>query len=147
MAGAVKVTPAHDQTDFKIGKSCNLKTLQVIRQDGTITSGYGKFSKLPRFVARKAVLDELGQLGLLRGDSPHKMSVPFCSRSNDVVELLVRPQWFLRCHEMAEKAVEDVKGGSLTIAPRQFEKTWFQWLDNIRLLKNRRPDLTFIRNY
>lgn len=87
---------------------------------------------MKRFDARNAILSKLETLDLLRGRQDHEMIVPICSRSKDVVEFLVKPQWFLKCKEIAERAAEDVKEGRLLIEPKQFEKTWFNWLENIR---------------
>ncbi|XP_018564087.1 valine--tRNA ligase-like [Anoplophora glabripennis] len=130
--GAVKITPAHDQTDFEVAKRHGLKHLQVIDETGNLTAACGDFSGLRRFDARDVVMTQLDNLGLLRGRQHHAMMVPICSRSGDVVEFLARPQWFVRCQEMATKAVQDVREGRLTIEPSHFEKTWFNWLENIR---------------
>ncbi|KAJ8975898.1 hypothetical protein NQ317_011369 [Molorchus minor] len=133
---AVKITPAHDQADFEAGKRHNLKTLQVIDEGGNLTPSCGEFSGLPRFDARDIITSHLDKLGLFRGRQAHPMIVPICSRSRDVVELLVRPQWFVKCDEMAARALEDVKKGRLSIEPEHFEKTWFNWLENIRISHN-----------
>lgn len=135
LPGAVKVTPAHDPVDFEAGKRHNLPTLQVIDDRGNLTANCGTYAGLPRFRARSVVLDELARYGLLRGSRDYPMAVPICSRSKDVVEYLVRPQWFVNCQRMAEEALEDVRSGRLTIVPAQFEKNWFHWLENIRYVR------------
>lgn len=109
-----------------------LNILSVINEKGFLTCSCGEFSGLPRFEARDAVVCRLDGLGLLRGIDDHAMTVPICSRSRDVVELLVKPQWFVRCRRMAETAVRDVREGRLTIVPPDYENVWFNWLENIK---------------
>lgn len=87
---------------------------------------------MKRFEAREIVLNLLKDQKLFRGCQDHKMTIPICSRSKDVVEFLVRPQWFLKCSEMAAQAVEDVREGKLKIEPRSFNKVWFHWLESVR---------------
>lgn len=131
-SGAVKITPAHDPIDFEVGKRHNLHHLQIIDEKGVLNDICGEYSGLLRFEARKAILQELGRLDLLRGREDHVMSVPMCSRSKDIIEFLIKPQWFIKCEEMARRAIDDVKSGRLVIEPRHFEKNWFNWLENIR---------------
>ncbi|XP_044269829.1 valine--tRNA ligase-like [Tribolium madens] len=130
--GAVKVTPAHDPVDFEVGKRHSLALLQVIDEKGNLTPVCGEFAGIGRFAARETLISLLDDQRLLRGKEDHKMLVPICSRSKDIVEYLVRPQWFIKCAEMAREAVEDVETGRLRIEPKHFEKVWFDWLANIR---------------
>ncbi|XP_056641604.1 probable valine--tRNA ligase, cytoplasmic isoform X2 [Diorhabda sublineata] len=130
--GAVKITPAHNFTDYDVAKKHNLKPLSVIDESGNLTSNCGKFSGLPRFEARSIIAEELSKLGLFKGTEEHPMSIPICSRTKDVIEYLIRPQWFVDCKSMAAEAVRTVKEGSLSIEPKSLEKTWFAWLENIR---------------
>lgn len=126
------MTPAHNLTDFTVGKKLRLKQLQVIDEKGNLTDVCGEFSGLRRFDARDIVLNELSKLNLLKGSQDHQMIIPICSRSKDVVEFLVKPQWFIKCEQMAKQAVQDVLDGQLNIVPKESEKVWFHWLDNIR---------------
>ncbi|GJQ88055.1 hypothetical protein Trydic_g12976 [Trypoxylus dichotomus] len=128
--GAVKVTPAHDHIDFEIGKRHGLNLLQVIDEKGHIT--FTQFKDMPRFDARDVIVNELHRLKLLRGQQDHEMVIPICSRSKDVVEFLLKPQWFVKCTNMAEKALNAVKDGSLEIEPKNFAQDWNNWLENIR---------------
>ncbi|VEN38555.1 unnamed protein product, partial [Callosobruchus maculatus] len=128
--GAVKITPAHDQLDFEVSKRHLLPTVKVIDETGSMIDG--EFQGTPRFQARSIIVDRLAKMGLMRGKESHAMTVPICSRSKDVIELLLKPQWFIKCQDMAAKAVADVKEGRLRIEPKNFEKTWFDWLENIR---------------
>eukprot|EP00911_Craspedida_sp_UC1_P001454 UC1_evm2s1097 len=130
--GAVKITPAHDENDYNCGKRHNLPMISVIDKAGRITEGCGEFSGMKRFDARKAVLAALRDRGLFRGDADNPMAVPICSRSGDVIEPLSVPQWFCDCKAMAADAVRAVREGELKLVPKQFEATWFHWLENIR---------------
>jgi valyl-tRNA synthetase len=128
--GAVKITPAHDKNDFDVGKRHKLRNVQVITEKGLIVDEFQDFAGLPRFTAREKILNNLAERQLHRGTKSHNMILPICSRSKDVIEFLLRPQWFVRCEEMSKKAVEVVKNGELKIHPQQFEKEWFRWLKN-----------------
>uniref|UniRef100_A0A1B6D572 valine--tRNA ligase n=2 Tax=Clastoptera arizonana TaxID=38151 RepID=A0A1B6D572_9HEMI len=132
--GAVKITPAHSFVDYSIAKAHNLPIVPVIDEEGNIMNiNESKiFIGLRRFDARESIMNELKKIGLLRDIKPHPMNIPMCSRSGDVVEYLLKPQWFISCKEMSEKAIEAVKSGQLKIEPITFEKTWFTWLENIK---------------
>jgi len=97
-----------------------------------VADGYGQFSNMPRFKARLAVLEAIEKEGLFRGKADNPMSVPVCNRSKDIIEPLLKPQWYVRCDDMAKKAVEATKNGDLKIIPQQFEKTWYGWMDGMR---------------
>jgi len=134
--GAVKVTPAHDPNDYECGKRNNLEFICVITEGGAMTETVAgepsPFAGLMRYDARIAVEEALQQKGLYVGKAPNKMSLKTCSRSGDVLEPMITPQWYVNCHSMAKRAADSVRDGSLTIVPAEHEKTWFQWLDNIR---------------
>lgn len=130
--GAVKITPAHNKNDFEVGKRHNLSSVQVISEKGLIVDGFQEFSGLPRFLARDKILHRLAELELYRGSDFHKMVLPICSRSKDVIEFLLRPQWFVKCDEMSKRAVAAVENGDLKIHPRNFEKEWYRWLNDSR---------------
>jgi len=130
--GAVKITPAHDPNDYDCGKRKGLPFVTIFTDDGKISEGYGRFSGMPRFEARKAVLEALTSLGLYRETKDNPMVVPVCTRSKDIVEPLIKPQWYVKCDDMAAKATDAVKNGDLKIIPQQFEKTWFYWMDGMR---------------
>ncbi|XP_058054335.1 valine--tRNA ligase isoform X2 [Anopheles bellator] len=128
--GAVKITPAHDRFDFEIARKHQLATVEVLNEQGIVREHFDPFSGLPRYEARERLMDYLSKLSLLRGIRPHAMVLPVCSRSKDVVELLLRPQWFVRCREMAQRAVAVVQDGKLQIIPKVFEREWFRWLED-----------------
>ncbi|KAG7225370.1 hypothetical protein INR49_027359 [Caranx melampygus] len=130
--GAVKVTPAHDHTDFLLSERHSLPRLTVIRGDGTMTPSCGRWLEgVKRFDARQLVVDALVEKKLFRGKKSHAMTLPVCSRSGDVIEPLLKKQWFVRCEEMAQKAIQAVEDGQLEIIPHFYTKTWKKWLSNI----------------
>ncbi|XP_074654365.1 valine--tRNA ligase-like [Tubulanus polymorphus] len=130
--GAVKITPAHDPNDYDVGKRHNLPFLTMLTDTGLIADGCGQFSGMKRFDARKAVLKALEEKGLYRGTDDNPMVVPTCSRSKDIIEPMLKPQWYVNCANMAERAVQAVKNGDLKLIPDMHNKTWFAWLDNCR---------------
>ncbi|XP_053493838.1 valine--tRNA ligase, mitochondrial [Ictalurus furcatus] len=130
--GAVKLTPAHDHTDFRLSQRHSLPRLAVIGGDGAMTSVCGQWLEgVKRFEARERVISALMERKLFRGKRDHAMSLPICSRSGDVIEPLLKKQWFVRCEEMAQKAIQVVDDGELEIIPHFYTKTWKNWLANI----------------
>ncbi|CAM9325629.1 unnamed protein product, partial [Lampetra planeri] len=130
--GAVKLTPGHDPTDFECGSRHGLETVTILDSSGTLINVPPPFLGMRRFDARVSVLRALEERGLARGVTDNPMVVPICSRSKDVVEPLLRPQWYVRCADMAAAASASVRSGELAIVPHAFRKTWFSWMDNIR---------------
>ncbi|XP_054013458.1 valine--tRNA ligase-like [Hylaeus anthracinus] len=130
--GALKITPAHDQLDYTIATNHQLDIIQVIDENGNITDAGNQFKGLPRFIAREKVLNELSNRGLLKGIHEHKMCLRICSRSQDIVEYMLKEQWFLKTKDMAQKAMNAVKEGHLKIVPTIHEESWYNWLSNIR---------------
>ncbi|PRW56769.1 valine--tRNA ligase isoform A [Chlorella sorokiniana] len=131
--GAVKITPAHDPNDFQTGKRHNLEFINVFDDNGNInTNGTGQFAGQPRFKARTTVVEFLKEKGLFRGTLDNPMRLGLCSRSKDVIEPVLKPQWWVNCQGMAAEGCAAVRDGRLEIIPRDFEKTWFQWMENIR---------------
>uniref|UniRef100_A0A4W4GSG5 Valine--tRNA ligase n=1 Tax=Electrophorus electricus TaxID=8005 RepID=A0A4W4GSG5_ELEEL len=130
--GAVKLTPAHDFTDFVLAQRHSLPRLTVIGGDGTMTSLCGQWLKgVKRFEAREKVIGALMEKKLFRGKRDHAMYLPICSRSGDVIEPLLKKQWFVRCEGMAQKAIQAVDEGALEIIPHFYTKIWKNWLSNI----------------
>ncbi|KAM9307073.1 valine--tRNA ligase, mitochondrial isoform 2-T2 [Pholidichthys leucotaenia] len=130
--GAVKVTPAHDHTDFQLSQRHSLPRITVIGGDGRMTPSCGQWLEgVKRFEARQLVVDALVEKRLFRGKKSHAMTLPVCSRSGDIIEPLLKKQWFVRCGEMAKKAVQAVEDGQLQIIPHFYTKTWKNWLSNL----------------
>lgn len=131
--GAVKVTPAHDPNDFACGRRNKLPEITIFNLDGDVNQNGGeKFKGMKRYVARVEVERALEALNLLRGKEPNPMSLPVCSRSGDIVEPMLIPQWWVNCKDLAKQAADAVRNSDLEIVPPQFQDTWFRWLDNIR---------------
>ncbi|XP_038141847.1 valine--tRNA ligase, mitochondrial isoform X1 [Cyprinodon tularosa] len=130
--GAVKVTPAHDFVDFHLSQRHSLPRPSVIGGDGTMEPLCGAWLEgVKRFDARQLVVDALVEKKLFRGKKNHAMSLPICSRSGDIIEPLLKKQWFVRCNTMAQKAIQAVEDGQLEIIPHHYTKTWKNWLSNI----------------
>eukprot|EP00299_Pterocystis_sp_00344_P018925 c9428_g1_i1.p1 GENE.c9428_g1_i1~~c9428_g1_i1.p1 ORF type:complete len:1129 (-),score=330.43 c9428_g1_i1:112-3126(-) len=130
--GAVKVTPAHDPDDFRCGKRNGLPEINIFNNDGTVNENGAPFTGQMRFDCRLAIVAALKDKGLLRGEQDNKMKVPICSRSGDVIEPRLIPQWWVKCDQMASDAVKAVRTGELKIIPEQFKNTWYDWLENIQ---------------
>ncbi|RCN35896.1 valine--tRNA ligase [Ancylostoma caninum] len=130
--GAVKITPAHDHNDYEVGQRHNLPFITCIDDDGNISPGCGEFSGMRRFDARKALIEALKERGLYRGSEDHAMVVPICSRSKDIIEPLLKAQWYVKCEEMARRAVAAVESGELKLIPDYHVATWNRWLQSNR---------------
>ena len=131
--GAVKVTPAHDPNDFACGQRNNLEQINIFTSHGAMNENSAEFAGMMRFDARKKVIARLDELDLYRGKTPNPgMRLGLCSRSKDVVEPLLKPQWWVDCKEMASRAVNAVRSGELEIIPSSQETIWYHWLENIR---------------
>jgi len=130
--GAVKITPAHDPNDYDCGKRHNLRFITMFTEDGIVTNTQTEFDGMKRFDARKKVLDALKVKGLYIETKENPMVVPMCSRTKDIVEPLVKVQWFMDCKEVAKRSVDCLRNGDLEIIPEMFHKTWYHWLENIR---------------
>jgi valyl-tRNA synthetase len=130
-AGAVKITPGHDFNDFEIGRRHNLDQISVIDTRARMNENAGPYRGLDRDAARKRVVADLETAGLLEKIEPHAHKVGVCSRCSTVVEPLISEQWFVRVKEMANRAIEAVKRGDTTFFPHRWEKTFFEWMENI----------------
>jgi valyl-tRNA synthetase len=131
-SGAVKVTPAHDPNDFEVGKRHNLPRVQVIDGEGRMTEDAGTYARLDRFDARKRIVKDLEELGLLEKVEAHKLAIGRCQRCQTIIEPLVSTQWFVKAKPLAEKALKAVEDGSLRFAPENWNATYFNWMNNIR---------------
>ena len=107
--GAVKITPAHDANDYEVGKRHGLPFITIFTDEGIVSEGCGQFSGMKRFDARKAVQDALDELGLYRETKDNPMVVPVCNRSKDIIEPLIKPQWYVKCGDMAKDAADAVR--------------------------------------
>ncbi|KAK9846098.1 hypothetical protein WJX84_007187, partial [Apatococcus fuscideae] len=130
--GALKITPGHDPNDYEIGKRCDLELINIMGDDGSMNANAGPYEGLDRFVARKKLWADMKDAGLVIKEEPYTMRVPRSQRGGEVVEPLVREQWFVRMESLAKPALQAVEDGSLQIVPARFIKTWSMWLENIR---------------
>nr|CAB3267596.1 valine--tRNA ligase-like [Phallusia mammillata] len=130
--GAVKITPSHDANDYECGKRHNLSFINIFSDDGLVINTNTEFDGMKRFHARTAVLKALQEKGLYKETKENPMVVPICSRSKDIVEPLIKLQWFMDCKDFARQGVEAVRNGDLKIIPDLHCKTWYHWLENIR---------------
>ena len=130
--GVVKVTPAHDPNDFATGKRHGLEEINIFELNGTLNENGGPFQGLERFAARKAVENEISNLGLARGSKKHMMTLPRSQRSGSIVEPMISTQWFVKMKPLAEPAIKAVEDGTIQILPPEWTKTYFHWLRNIQ---------------
>ena len=130
--GAVKMTPAHDPNDFEVSKRTGLEIINILEKDGIINSNGGKYKGLDRFEARKVILKDLEDLGLLVSTKKHNHAVGHCYRCNTVIEPRISEQWFVKMRPLAEKAIAAVKNGEIKLTPKRMEKIYYNWLENIR---------------
>ncbi|MEC8322581.1 MAG: valine--tRNA ligase, partial [Pseudomonadota bacterium] len=140
-SGAVKITPAHDFNDFEVGRRCNLNSINILDKTACIELNEDDFfdmksrdswQGLERFEARKRVIDEITELGLLDKIEDNTHMVPFGDRSDVVIEPWLTDQWYVDAAILAKPAIEAVKSGQTKFVPANWEKTYFDWMDNIQ---------------
>lgn len=131
--GAVKITPAHDQNDYNTGKRNDLEFVNIYTDDGFLNENCGEEWKgMKRFDARAKVIEELKAKDLFVDQKDNEMTIPICSRSGDIIEPLLKPQWWVNQKDMAVEAIKAVKSGEITITPKTSEAEYFHWLENIQ---------------
>ncbi len=130
--GVVKITPAHDPNDYEVGKRHNLPEINMLNDDGTVNEVGGKYAGMDRYEARKAILKDLEELGLLVETEDLVHSVGTHDRCKTAVEPMIKPQWFVAMKELAKPALDAVKNGELKLIPERMDKTYYNWLENIR---------------
>ena len=130
--GCVKITPAHDPNDFEVGKRHNLPEINILNDDATIVEGYGRYSGMDRYEARKAIVEDLEKEGYLVSIEEHVHNVGTHDRCKTTVEPMIKPQWFVKMDELAKPAINAIKTGELKFVPERFGKIYLNWLENIR---------------
>lgn len=131
--GAVKITPAHDPNDNACGMRHNLPCINILDDEGKMNANAGdKYFGMHRFAVRERIVADLEALGLYVGKADNAMSIGFCSRSQDIVEPLVKPQWWVASKNMADRALKSAQDGELNIMPAQHQGHWAHWLNNIQ---------------
>jgi valyl-tRNA synthetase len=130
-SGALKVTPAHDPNDFELCRRHKLECKIVLDAENRISVD-GEFKGLKRYDARKKVVDRLAELGLFVEKKGYAQVIPRCSRSSDIIEPMLKSQWWMSCRDMPRRAIEAARTKRIEILPEEGEKQWYRWLENIR---------------
>ncbi len=130
--GALKVTPAHDITDFEIGQRHKLETISVIDERGKMNAKAGEYAGMKTDEARVLIVQKLKDSGFLEKEEPYMHNVSTCERCGHVIEPIPSTQWFLKMDKLAEKALKAVKSKETKIQPKNFQKVYLDWLLNIR---------------
>jgi valyl-tRNA synthetase len=128
--GAVKVTPAHDPNDFALGERHHLPSINIMDDSGHVNVE-GAYAGLDRYVARKKIVADLEEQGLLVGIKDHVHAVGHCDRCKTTVEPRLSTQWFIKIQPLADKAKQAVNEGHIRFTPENYKKTYFEWMDNI----------------
>lgn len=115
--GAVKITPAHDPKDYNCGKKNNLEFISILNDDGTMNGSAGEFEGMPRYQVRKLITQKLKDLELFRGQRGNPMVLTICNITKDVLEPMVKPQWYLSTQQIKNRLLEVVESGELDIQP------------------------------
>ncbi|MCR4943459.1 MAG: valine--tRNA ligase [Clostridium sp.] len=130
--GAVKMTPAHDPNDFEVGKRHNLEIIRVMDDKGIINEKGGKYAGMDRYEARKAIVSDLEKAGLLVKIKEHTHNVGTHDRCGTTVEPIISKQWYVKMESLAKPAIEVVRNKKTKFVPERFEKTYFNWMENIQ---------------
>ena len=130
--GALKITPAHDPNDFEIGNAHQLERIKVIDENGIMNELAGPYEGMDRFECRKKLIEDLKKTGLLEKMEPYLHAVGHCYRCKTMIEPILSKQWFIKVGPLAEKASQAVREGKTRIFPNNWEKVYFQWMDNIK---------------
>ena len=134
-SGCVKITPAHDFNDYEIGKRHNLEMIRCLDFDGKIEDHEfipQELRGLDRFEAREKIIDMLKNQNLLKGVEDHQIQIPKGDRSKTILEPMVSEQWFVKTNEVAKKAIQVVEDDEIRFIPKNWEKTYFEWMYNIQ---------------
>ncbi|GAA0718235.1 valine--tRNA ligase [Clostridium malenominatum] len=130
--GAVKITPAHDPNDYQVGKRHNLPELIVMNENGTINEQGGKYAGMDRYEARKAIVKDLKEEGFLANIKDHSHNVGCHDRCETIIEPMISKQWYVKMEELAKPAIEVVRSKEVKFVPERFDKTYFNWMENIQ---------------
>ena len=129
--GAVKITPAHDPNDFEVGLRHNLPQIRVMDDNANMNEYAGQYKGLDRYEARKRIIEDLKNLGLLLKTEAHSHNVGTCYRCSTVIEPIMSNQWFVSMKPLAEPALKVVRDGTIKFVPERFSKIYFNWMENI----------------
>lgn len=131
-SGAVKMTPAHDPNDFGVGQRHSLEEINVMNEDGTMNEFAGKYQGMDRYECRKQLMKDLEESGYVIAVKDHPHAVGTCYRCHTIIEPRLSEQWFVKMDELAKPAIDILKSKELEFVPERYDKTYLQWLENIR---------------
>jgi valyl-tRNA synthetase len=131
-SGIVKITPAHDHNDYKVGINHNLEFINIMEEDGSINENGGEFKGLKMLEAREKIVSKMKKLNFLEKIEPYKLKVGISYRSKAVIEPFLSKQWFVKMQPFKEKLINAVKNKKVKIIPKSFEETYFYWINNLR---------------
>ncbi len=129
--GCVKMTPAHDPNDFEVGLRHNLESIRVLDDNGKVVEGYGRYSGMDRYEARKAIVADLEEQGYLVKVEEHTHNVGTCYRCGTDVEPIISAQWFVKMEPLAREALRVVNDGEVKFVPDRFSKIYTNWMENV----------------
>jgi valyl-tRNA synthetase len=130
--GVVKITPAHDPNDFLVGERHNLERINILNEDGTLNDRSGKYAGQDRYEARENILEDLSKINQIDKIEDYTHNVGSCYRCHTTIEPYLSLQWFVKMDELVKPALEAVRTGDITFVPKRFEKTYFNWMENIQ---------------
>ncbi|GMM33716.1 valine--tRNA ligase [Saccharomycopsis crataegensis] len=130
--GAVKITPAHDENDYNTGKRNNLEFINIYTEDGKLNDNCGEWAGMKRFDARKKVIESLKEKGLFVEQKDNKMVIPKCTRTGDMIEPYLKPQWWVRQSELGKLGLKVLEDGQLKISPKSSEAEYLNWTKSLR---------------
>lgn len=131
-SGAVKITPAHDPNDYEVGRRYNLEMPVVLDESAKVNEFGGVYVGLDRYEARKRIVADLEEQGYLVEIKDHEIALIVSERSGEVIEPLLREEWFAKQSELAQPAIEAVKAGKVNFVPERYQKIFLDWMENIR---------------
>ncbi|GAB4547974.1 MAG: valine--tRNA ligase [Anaerolineales bacterium] len=130
--GALKITPGHDPNDYAIAQRHNLPIISILDEEAKVNENGGKFAGQDRFEARKNLWAEMKAAGLVIKEEPYRTTIPRSQRGGEIIEPMVSEQWFVTIEPLAKAALDAVRDGRIKIVPERFEKTYYNWLENIK---------------
>jgi valyl-tRNA synthetase len=130
--GALKITPGHDPNDYDIAHRHGLPIISMLDKEAKVNEHGGKYQGLDRFEARKQLWADMKEAGLVIREEKYVTTIPRSQRGGEIVEPMISEQWFVKIESLAQAGLDAVKDGRIKIVPERFEKTYYNWLENIK---------------
>jgi valyl-tRNA synthetase len=130
--GALKITPGHDPNDYAIAQRHNLPIISILDAEAKVNENGGPYRDQDRFEARKNLWSDMKRAGLVIKTEPYRTTIPRTQRGGEIVEPMISTQWFVKIDPLVKAALEAVRDGRIKIVPERFEKTYYNWLENIK---------------